>query len=59
MGLAHWAAIAATPEQEQTENEATIADAQAGAAAVKSALVVLRNFYDSQSFIQQAPEMKS
>ena len=28
-------------------------------AAVKSALVVLRNFYDSQSFIQQAPEMKS
>jgi len=42
---------------EKTENEATIADAQAGAAAVKSALVVLRNFYDSQSFIQQAPEM--
>merc|ERR1719240_1615022 len=44
---------------EKSENEATIADAQAGAAAVKSALVVLRNFYDSQSFIQQAPEMKS
>jgi hypothetical protein len=44
---------------EKTENEATIADAQAGAGAVKSALVVLRNFYDSQSFIQQAPEMKS
>jgi hypothetical protein len=45
---------------EKTENEATIADAQAGAAAVKSALVVLRNFYDSQSFIQkQAPEMES
>merc|ERR1719453_1869185 len=44
---------------EKTENEATIADAQAGAAAVKSALVVLRNFYDSQSFIQQAPEMKA
>jgi hypothetical protein len=42
---------------EKTENKATIADAQAGAAAVKSALVVLRNFYDSQSFIQQAPEM--
>merc|ERR1719152_526361 len=44
---------------EKTENEATIADAQAGAAAVKSALVVLRNFYDTQSFIQQkqVPEM--
>jgi hypothetical protein len=44
---------------EKTENKATIADAQAGAGAVKSALVVLRNFYDSQSFLQQAPEMKS
>jgi len=44
---------------EKVENEATIADAQAGAGAVRSALVVLRNFYDSQSFIQQAPEMKS
>jgi len=44
---------------EKTENEATIADAQAGAGAVRSALVVLRNFYDSQSFIQQAPEMKA
>merc|ERR1719321_104187 len=45
---------------EKTENEATISDAQAGAAAVKSALVVLRNFYDSQSFIQkQAPEMQA
>merc|ERR1711957_821162 len=42
---------------EKTENKATIADAQAGAGAVKSALVVLRNFYDSQSFIQQVPEM--
>merc|ERR1719230_2232772 len=45
---------------EKTENKATIADAQAGAAAVKSALVVLRNFYDSQSFIQkQVPEMEA
>merc|ERR1719440_1002593 len=45
---------------EKTENKATISDAQAGAAAVKSALVVLRNFYDSQSFIQkQAPEMEA
>jgi len=44
---------------EKAENEATIADAQAGAGAVRQALVVLRNFYDSQSFIQQVPEMKS
>jgi len=44
---------------EKVENEATIADGEAGAGAVKSALVVLRNFYDSQSFIQQAPEMKA
>jgi len=44
---------------EKAENEATIADAQAGAGAVRQALVVLRNFYDSQSFLQQAPEMKS
>merc|ERR1719446_1650506 len=44
---------------EKAENKATIADAQAGAAAVKSALVVLRNFYSAQSFIQnnQVPEM--
>merc|ERR1719181_1543753 len=45
---------------EKTENKAAIADAQAGAAAVKSTVVVLRNFYDSQSFIQkQVPEMAS
>lgn len=46
---------------EKAENEATIADAQAGSAAVKSALVVLRDFYMSQegSFVQQhqVPEM--
>jgi len=46
---------------EKRENEATIADAQAGSAAVKSALVVLRDFYMSQegSFVQQhqVPEM--
>jgi len=44
---------------EKTENEATIADAQAGSAAVKSALVVLRDFYSAQStgFVQQVPEM--
>lgn len=48
---------------EKAENEATIADAQAGSAAVKSALVVLRDFYMSQegSFVQQhqVPEMSS
>merc|ERR1719265_1933768 len=46
---------------EKKENEETIADAEAGSDAVKSALVVLRDFYSSQaaSFAQQAPEMKS
>merc|ERR1719322_723616 len=45
---------------EKAENEATIADAQAGSAAVKSALVVLRDFYSAQkgaAFVQQVPEM--
>merc|ERR1712048_211776 len=45
---------------EKAENKATIADAQAGSAAVKSALVVLRDFYSAQSgaaFAQQVPEM--
>jgi chromosome segregation ATPase len=45
---------------EKAENEATISDAAAGAEAVKSALVVLRDFYNSQSaFLQQVPEMKA
>merc|ERR1719230_1908978 len=46
---------------EKKENEATIADAKAGSDAVKSALVVLRDFYSSQgaSFAQQAPEMQA
>jgi len=46
---------------EKAENVATMADAQAGAEAVKSALVVLREFYSAQStgFLQQVPEMKS
>jgi len=44
---------------EKAENTATIADAHAGSEAVKSALVVLRDFYASQgaSFAQQVPEM--
>jgi len=44
---------------EKAENVATIADAQAGSAAVKSALVVLRDFYSAQGagFVQQVPEM--
>merc|ERR1719359_343247 len=46
---------------EKKENEETIADAKAGSEAVKSALVVLRDFYSSQgaSFAQQAPEMQA
>lgn len=46
---------------EKAENEAVIADAAAGSAAVKSALVVLRDFYMSQegSFVQQVPEMQA
>merc|ERR1719174_1094238 len=46
---------------EKAENVATIADAQAGSAAVKSALVVLRDFYSAQAagFVQQVPEMAS
>lgn len=44
---------------EKKENTATIADAAAGSEAVKSALVVLRDFYSTQaSLIQQAPAMK-
>lgn len=46
--------------RENEENTQTIADAKAGVKAVKSALVVLREFYDKQeSFVQQAPEMKA
>lgn len=46
--------------KENEENTQTIADAKAGVKAVKSALVVLREFYDKQeSFVQQAPEMKA
>merc|ERR1712187_514627 len=35
----------------------TIADAQAGSAAVKKALEILREFYSSVAFVQQVPEM--
>jgi len=49
--------------KEKAVNVATIADAKAGAEAVKSALVVLRDFYMAQEsgsgFIQQVPEMKA
>merc|ERR1719183_690075 len=45
-------------DKEKKTNTATIADAQGGAQATKSALVVLKEFYASQgSFLQQAPEM--
>jgi chromosome segregation ATPase len=42
---------------EKTKNTQTMEDAAAGEAAVKQALVVLREFYSSQSFVQQVPEM--
>jgi len=46
-------------EAEHDENTQTIADAAAGRDATKSAIVVLREFYDKQSFVEisQAPEM--
>merc|ERR1719409_983780 len=45
-------------QAEKKENLAIIADAKAGNAAVKEALVILREFYASQgSFLQQVPEM--
>jgi len=47
-------------QAEKKENLAIIADAKAGNAAVKKALVILREFYASQgSFLQQVPEMEA
>jgi len=49
-----------TRNTEKAENADTISDSEAGADAVKRAVVVLREFYSSQSFLQthkQAPEM--
>merc|ERR1740121_1922155 len=43
--------------KEHATNSDTIADAQAGALAVKKALEVLRTFYSSVAFVQQVPEM--
>lgn len=44
--------------EEKAENLATIADAKAGFAAVGKALVILKEFYSSQtSLLQQVPEM--
>jgi len=47
--------------EEKDENLKTITDSGAGAEAVKMALVVLRKFYDKQSFLQQpaGAEMKA
>jgi len=42
---------------EKEENLATIADAKAGFIAVGRALVILKEFYSAQSFLQQVPEM--
>merc|ERR1740138_1714312 len=48
-------------QKEKAENEATIADAKAGSAAVANALQILQEFYSGQaSFLQrgkQVPEM--
>jgi len=47
-------------QAEKTKNVATIADAQAAHGAVQKALVILKDFYSSQAFLQtskQAPEM--
>jgi len=49
-----------TRNSEKSENAATISDSEAGADAVKRAVVVLREFYSKQAFLQthkQAPEM--
>jgi DNA repair exonuclease SbcCD ATPase subunit len=45
-------------EKEKAENLVTIKDAKEAQEAVNQALVVLREFYDKQSFLQQVPEMK-
>lgn len=44
-------------DKEKAFNLKSIKDAQAGAVAVKKALVVLKDFYSAQSFVQQVPEM--
>jgi len=43
---------------EKEQNAATVKDAAAGADAVKQALTVLKKFYSSQAFLQQAPDME-
>merc|ERR1711862_803404 len=42
--------------EEKAENTKTIEDSKIGAAAVESALIVLRKFYDKQSSLLQQPE---
>jgi len=42
--------------EERTENEQTIADAEAGVEAIKSAIKVLKGFYDT-AFLQEDPEL--
>jgi len=47
-------------QNEKTKNLATIQDSEAARTAVKKALVILKDFYSSQAFLQtgkQAPEM--
>jgi len=45
-------------EAEKKSNTQTVADAIAGGKALTAALKVLKDFYSSQSFIQQAPDME-
>jgi len=44
-------------DKEKATNTDTMKDAAAGEQATKAALVVLKEFYASQSFLQQVPEM--
>merc|ERR1719502_1493671 len=44
-------------DKEKATNTDTMKDAKAGEAATKAALEVLKEFYSTQSFLQQVPEM--
>jgi len=44
--------------EEKEKNEETLKEADAGAEATKKAMTILKEFYSSQSFLQQVPEME-
>jgi DNA repair exonuclease SbcCD ATPase subunit len=44
--------------EEKEQNEETMKEADAGAEATKKAITILKEFYSSQSFLQQVPEME-